>query len=87
MEFVTLRRAGGSLTLTIPRTLVRSLGLKEGARVEISTDGSKLIAAPVQELTPSYTLDELLAQCDPAAPLSDEDKTWLEERPRGNELI
>ena len=31
--------------------------------------------------------DELLAQCDPQAPLSADDQTWLTERPVGSELI
>ena len=86
MEFVTLRRAGGSLTLTIPRSLVRALGLAEGARIGVSVADGKLIAEPAE--TPArYTLEELLAQCDPAAPLSDEEQAWLSDEPRGSELI
>lgn len=34
---------------------------------------------------PRYTLEELLKQCDPTAPL-DEDRTWIELRPVGREL-
>jgi LysR family transcriptional regulator, hydrogen peroxide-inducible genes activator len=33
------------------------------------------------------TLEELLAQCDPSAPLSDEDRKWLDSPPVGRELI
>ena len=36
---------------------------------------------------PRYTLDELLAQCDGAADLTDEDSTWLDDAPTGDELI
>jgi antitoxin ChpS len=87
MEFVTLRRAGGSLTLTIPRTFVRALGLAEGARIGMSVSEGKLIGDPAIESPPRYTLDELLAQCDPGAPLSDEDEAWLSDAPVGSELI
>ncbi len=34
-----------------------------------------------------HTLADLLAQCDPAAPLSDEDREWLDAPARGRELI
>jgi antitoxin ChpS len=87
MEFITLRRAGGSLTMTIPRAFVRALGLAEGAQLGVSLAEGRLIAEPVKHERPAYTLDELLAQCDPAAPLSDEDEAWLNDRPVGAELI
>jgi antitoxin ChpS len=34
---------------------------------------------------PHYTLEELLAQCDPTAP-ADEDLSWIELRPVGREF-
>ncbi len=86
MEFVTLRRAGGSLTLTIPMSLVRLLGLSEGARVGVSVDAGKLIAEPASE-RPHYALDELLRQCEPTAAMTSEDEAWLADRPVGAELI
>lgn len=36
---------------------------------------------------PKYTLEELLAQCDPDAPFTEEDKAWLNGAPAGSELI
>ena len=36
---------------------------------------------------PSYSLDELLAQCDENAPAEDGDRAWLEAKPIGNELL
>jgi len=87
MEFVTLRRAGGSLTLTIPRTFARTLGLAEGARIGVSVSEGKLIAEPASDNRPRYTLEALLAECDPDAPLSAEDEAWLADAPQGSELI
>jgi len=34
-----------------------------------------------------YTLDELLAQCDPKARRSKEEREWLDSGPVGGELI
>ncbi len=49
--------------------------------------------SPALPLTPRTgaefrsTLDELLAQCDPKAPRSNEDREWLVDRSAGGELI
>jgi antitoxin ChpS len=39
------------------------------------------------QLRPRYTLNELLAECDASAPMSDEDHVWLDSGPVGNELL
>ena len=36
---------------------------------------------------PSYSLDELLAQCGEADVLSAEDRAWVDAKPVGNELM
>jgi hypothetical protein len=36
---------------------------------------------------PHYTLDELMAQCDLAAPVSDESRDWLDSAPIGREEL
>lgn len=36
---------------------------------------------------PSYTLRQLLAQCNPKAPWSAEEREWLDAKPAGRELI
>jgi len=44
-----------------------------------------LVVEPRQR--PQCTLDELLAQCDPKAARSKEDREWLRDKPAGGELI
>jgi antitoxin ChpS len=34
-----------------------------------------------------YSLEELVAQCDPSAPLSEEDEAWLRDSAVGREAI
>ncbi len=36
---------------------------------------------------PHYTLDELLAQCDPKAARTEEDRAWLATGPAGAEIL
>ena len=44
-------------------------------------------AESVPEPRPSYSLGELLAQCDETAPDSDADREWIEGKPLGAELL
>jgi antitoxin ChpS len=36
---------------------------------------------------PRHTLAELLAECDPDAPVSEADRVWLDGPPAGEEII
>jgi antitoxin ChpS len=54
--------------------------LRQGARV-----GRRLVVMPQQR--PRYTLDELVAQCNPKAPRSREEVEWFDAKPVGGELI
>ena len=71
--------------LAVPPVLLDLLPLKPGAEVGVSVESGRLIVEPRRR--PHYTRDELLAQCDPKGPLSEEDQTWLTEQPVGSELI
>ncbi len=87
MAYVTLRRAGGSLVLTIPRVHAKSLGLEEGERMNVTVADGKLIVAPHVAERRKYRLEDLLAQCDRDAPLSPEDAAWIGGDPVGAELL
>lgn len=45
------------------------------------------IVAQQAPARPRYTLEELVTQCDPDAPLTDEDRAWLEVPPVGREAL
>ena len=85
MHNTNLRKVGGSVMLAVPPVLLDLLQLKPGAEVGVSVEGGRLIVEPRKR--PHYTLDELLAQCDPQAPSNAEDQTWLTGQPVGSELI
>lgn len=82
---VQLTKWGNSLGLRVPKDIAERLRLTEGARVELETDeAGRIIMTPARR---RYTLDELLAQCDPQAPVSEEDRAWLDAPKVGGELI
>jgi antitoxin ChpS len=71
--------------MAIPPALLDLLGLAAGVTVEVSVDDGRLVVEPQKR--PHYTLEELLAQCDPSAEPSPEEREWLDAKPVGNELI
>jgi antitoxin ChpS len=85
MHTTNLRKVGGSVMLAVPPAVLDMLHLQAGATVWLVVDGGRLIVEPLPR--PRYTLDELLAQCDPAAELTQEDREWLEAKPVGSELL
>ena len=85
MHTTNLRKVGGSVMLAVPPALLDILELRAGAKVEIGVEGGRLVVAP--RTRPSYTLDELLAQCDNAGQVDDEDCGWLDAKPVGSELL
>jgi antitoxin ChpS len=85
MHTTNLRKVGGSIMLAVPPALLDVLHLRAGAKVGLAVRNGRLVVEPQHR--PRYTLDELLAQCNPRAPHSNEDREWLDDRPAGGELI
>jgi len=84
MHTTTLRKVGGSIMLAVPPALLDLLRLRPGVRVGITVEDGQLavIPHPIRR----YSLDDLLAQCDPTAARSKGDCGWLRNKPIGGEL-
>jgi antitoxin ChpS len=85
MHTTKLRKVGGSVMLAVPPALLDILRLREGAQVGIAIESGRLVIEP--QPRPRYTLDQLLAQCNPKAPRSKEDREWLGGKPAGAEIL
>lgn len=78
----TLRRSGGSVILSIPKTIVESLAVDAGSVVELSLHGRTLSVTPARR-----TLAERLA-ASPSSPAQwHRDDEWLEDAPQGREAL
>ena len=76
----TLRAVGGSVSVTLPRQMLRTLGLAAGAAVAVTVEDGRLVLAPVR---PRHSLAELLAGMKPGdMPTAD---GWSDARPAGQE--
>lgn len=85
MHTTNLRKVGGSVMLTVPPAILDMLRLNVGSTVGLSVSSGCLMVKPSQG--PRYTLDELLAQCNPSQEVGDEDRAWLDSGPTGRELL
>ena len=75
MLTTNLRKVGGSVMLAVPPALLDILRLRPGETVGIAVESGRLIVEPRK--LPRYTLDELLAQCNPKAARTDRKSTRL----------
>lgn len=65
----TLRRAGGSLVMTVPKAFIEQNGLLEGSQVELRlADNTMTVEAPHK---PRYKLAELMAEMAAGLPRVD----------------
>ena len=85
MHTTNLRKVGGSVMLAVPPALLDILHLQPGAKVGMAVESGRFVVEPQPRRR--YTLDALLAQCDPKAPRAKEEQAWLDSKPVGGELI
>lgn len=86
-----LKKAGGSLVVTVPAAARHMLQLTEGQQMAVRVEGSKLTLEPIPDgasqkpRRPRYTLDELLAQCEPETGRDEDGQAWIEAPAAGRE--
>ena len=78
-----IRRMGNSQGLIIPKLLLAQIGLEVDYAAELKVEGDTLLIRKPQKT--GYTLDELIAQCNPKAPLPADMKDWQAAQPIGRE--
>lgn len=84
MHTTYLRKVGGSVMLALPPAILDVMNLSAGSTVGVSIDHGRIMIEPPNS---RYTLEELLTQCDPKEPISEEDQAWLNDGPVGEELL
>ncbi len=77
----TLRRAGGSLVMTVPKVFIEQNSLSDGSQVKLHLSGKKMtVEAPSR---PHYKLADLMAQMPQDLPRVE---GWEEMLPVGLEI-
>lgn len=78
----TLRRAGGSLVMTVPKAFIEQNQLQEGSQVALLLEGERMtVSAPRKR---RYRLEELMAEMPGKLPRVE---GWEAMRPVGKEAL
>ncbi len=85
MRTSKLRQSGGAIIVTLPKAYLDQIGLKANAPVDIDVVDGRIVISPQQP--GRIGLAARLAQCDFDAPVSDDERAWIEGRPVGEEVI
>jgi antitoxin ChpS len=82
-----VKRAGGSLLVTVPAPARKALGFSEGQELAVSVEDGRLVYEAVQQRRRrKYSLEDLLAQSSARARVSEATRNWLDEPAKGKEL-
>jgi AbrB family looped-hinge helix DNA binding protein len=86
MTQLAIRQSGGANIVSIPKAVLKSLGLGTGSSLDLSIENDKIVLTPVRDKT--LTLESLLAgsPADKLA-LNQDDKDWLNASPVGREAL
>ena len=85
MAVQKLKIVGGSTMVTISPAMMAEVGLKPKVSVDVSVEDGRIVITNVRR--PRYTLEELLAKCDPTKPFSDAEREWMSDKPAGREVL
>jgi antitoxin ChpS len=58
---------------------------RPGVQIGVAIERGRLVVEP--QSRPRHTLDELLAQCNPKAGRTGEDREWVDSRQAGAEIL
>jgi len=84
MTHLAIRQSGGANIVSIPKAILKTLGLHVGSTLDLSIVDCKIILTPVVE---NQTLQDLLAG-SPAEKLqlTPEDNEWIGSKATGKEI-
>ncbi len=84
MTHLAIRQSGGANIVSIPKAILKTLGLHVGSTLDLTIVDCKIILTPVVE---KDTLEDLLAGTPKEKlQLTKEDLDWLEMRSIGKEI-
>lgn len=65
----SLRRAGGSLVMTVPKAFIEQNKLHEGSKVNLMLDGQRLTITAPKSNKKQYRIEDLMAEMPNGLPL------------------
>ena len=83
MTAISIRQSGGANIVSLPKAIVKTLGLQVGSKLDLSVEDQKIVLTPFKD---SPSLESLLAGSpQDCFQVTDEDRAWLDAEPVGQE--
>ena len=85
MTSVAIRQSGGANIISIPKAIVKTLGLHTGSKLELTIKENRIVLTPIDE---EITLEALLAGSPKSCfEITEEDNEWLNMAAVGKEEL
>lgn len=85
MTSVAIRQSGGANIVSIPKAIVKTLGLHTGSKLDLTIKDNQIVLTPIEE---EITLESLLAGSPKECfKMTEEDSEWLNMPSAGKEIL
>lgn len=83
MTAISIRQSGGANIVSIPKAIVKTLGLHVGSKLDLSIEDNKIVLTPIAK---ELSLESLLAGSPKKCfKVTEEDREWIDAKPVGKE--
>jgi len=84
MTAIAVRQSGGANIVSIPKAIIKTLGLHVGSKLELSIKDNQIVLTPIEE---ELNLEDLLAGSPKECfKITGEDREWIDAEPSGKEI-
>ena len=84
MTAIAVRKSGGANIVSIPKAIIKTLGLRVGSKLDMSIKDNKIVLTPIEE---ELGLEALLAGSPKECfKITEEDRAWIDAKPKGKEV-
>jgi antitoxin ChpS len=77
-----IQKWGNSAAIRLPAMLLEQINVQIGTSLSVDVRPEGVMLTPAR---PKYSLEDLVAQCDPKAPLPEDLAAWGQSKPVGRE--
>ena len=83
MTAIAIRQSGGANIISIPKAIVKTLGLQVGSELDLSIEDNKIVLTPIRE---TRLADLLAGSPKECFKVTEEDREWIDTKPAGKEI-
>lgn len=84
MTSIAVRKSGGANIVSLPKAIVKTLGLHVGSKLDLTLEGNKIVLTPIKG---KLCLEEILAGSPKDCfKIVEEDREWIDSQAVGKEI-